>query len=201
MPSSAELDHVSVLPRKRGAEERSQPLIQIQKQKVVRPVALAMTAENAALLDDMAVFAHRAKLATARLLASTPDIPHHGAGGLLGRPDKGLAPIVIGNAEVQVQRGAGVSRIVVESAGAPTMHHLVVVDGDVGTCVGVVAGALQGGVESGPGRGAQARNRYGSDGGKGEEPVQGQVDNHDVQGERVGEGFFRTGWWEVMGWV
>jgi len=109
--------------------------------------------------------------------------------------------MVIGNAEAQIQRGAGVSRIAVGSAGAPTMQNLVVVDGEVGTCVGVVAGALQGGVEGGPGRGAQARNRYGSDGGKGEEPVQGQVDSHDVQGERVGEGLFRTGWWEVMGWV
>ena len=149
----------------------------------------------------MAIVAHRAELATARLLASTPDIPQHGAGGLLGRPSKGLAPMVIGNAEAQIQRGAGVSRIAVGSAGAPTMQNLVVVDGEVGTCVGVVAGALQGGVEGGPGRGAQARNRYGSDGGKGEEPVQGQVDSHDVQGERVGEGLFRTGWWEVMGWV
>jgi hypothetical protein len=105
----------------RGAEERSQPLTQIQKRKVVRPVALAIAAENPALLDDMTVVAHRAELATARLLTSTPDIPHYGAGGLLGRPGEGLAPMVIGNAEVQVQRGVGVSLIVVGSAGTPTM--------------------------------------------------------------------------------
>lgn len=64
--------------------------------------------------------------------------------------------MVIRNAEVQVQRGVGVPLVTVGSAAAPPVQDLVVVDGDAGTFVGVVAGPLQGGGVEDGGRVAQA---------------------------------------------
>lgn len=98
---------------------------------------------------------------------------------LLGRPRQRLAPMIIRNAEVQVQRGVGVPLVIVRSAGAPAVQDLVVVDGDIGTFVGVVAGALRGGVVEDGGRVAQARECGGGDQGEGEEPGEGDVGEHD----------------------